>query len=120
MVDITNLSVGYLLFGVVIFVSFIVLYLLHLDRILRRVPKEAEKLSPHRWTVEEIQATYDRIQNSPVDVKKFLSPRQQRRYIITGGSGKRLNNKQAEWTLIHNRTYWRMDHSTSFSPGRGS
>lgn len=63
------------------------LYLYHLNRGLKAVPQEAHRLSPRRWTVREIRAAFDNVVNSPVDVSKSLPPKQNRRYVVIGGSG---------------------------------
>ncbi|GES60735.1 NAD(P)-binding protein [Aspergillus terreus] len=64
-----------------------ILYLYHVNRGMCAVPAEALALSPRRWTVEEIKAAYDEAARSPVDVSKSLPPKQNRRYIVVGGSG---------------------------------
>ncbi|KAJ5582126.1 hypothetical protein N7535_000746 [Penicillium sp. DV-2018c] len=63
------------------------LYLWRVNSAIKRVPKEAHKLSPRRWTVEEIKAAYKKNQESPIDVTKSLPPKQSRRYVIVGGTG---------------------------------
>ncbi|PWY76280.1 NAD(P)-binding protein [Aspergillus heteromorphus CBS 117.55] len=73
-----------------------ILYLYHVNRGMSEVPEEARRLSPRRWTVDEIKAAFeDSIQN-PVDVQKSLPPRQNRRYIVVGGSGLVGN-----WVVTH-------------------
>ncbi|KAL2866748.1 putative 3-beta hydroxysteroid dehydrogenase/isomerase family protein [Aspergillus lucknowensis] len=51
------------------------------------VPEEARTLPPRRWTVEEIKAAYKKAVHSPIDVTKSLPHKQNRRYIVVGGSG---------------------------------
>jgi hypothetical protein len=51
-------------------------------------PEEALKISPHRWTKDEILETYKRIAERPIDSKSHLPPKLGRRYIVTGSSGK--------------------------------
>ncbi|CAG8134601.1 unnamed protein product [Penicillium olsonii] len=63
------------------------LYIWHINQAMKGVPTEATELSPHRWTVEEIQAAYQKSLEAPVDVTKSLPPKQNRRYIIVGGIG---------------------------------
>ncbi|CAG8922573.1 unnamed protein product [Penicillium salamii] len=63
------------------------LYMWHINRAMKVVPNEATELSPHRWTTEEIQTAYKKSQEFPVDVTKSLPPKQNRRYIIVGGTG---------------------------------
>ncbi|KAL2843655.1 hypothetical protein BJY01DRAFT_235595 [Aspergillus pseudoustus] len=73
-----------------------VLYLYHVNRAMCIVPEEARNLSPRRWTVDEIKSAYKRAVHAPVDITKSLPPRQNRRYIIVGGSGL-LGN----WIISH-------------------
>ncbi|KAJ5948593.1 hypothetical protein N7454_001900 [Penicillium verhagenii] len=63
------------------------LYLRHVNTVMKKTPEEAQNLSPHRWTVEEIQSAYTRASENPVDVTKSLPPKQTRRYVVVGGSG---------------------------------
>ncbi|KAI9045797.1 putative 3-beta hydroxysteroid dehydrogenase/isomerase family protein [Aspergillus affinis] len=72
------------------------LYLYHLNRGLKWVPEEARRLSPRRWTVDEIKAAHEKAIHSPVDVSKSLPPRQNRRYVVIGGSGLVGN-----WVVTH-------------------
>ncbi|KAJ5774493.1 hypothetical protein N7457_009389 [Penicillium paradoxum] len=62
-------------------------YLCRVNSAMKVVAKEAHKLSPHRWTVEEINATYKKSLEAPIDVTKSLPPKQSRRYVIVGGTG---------------------------------
>jgi hypothetical protein len=63
------------------------LYLCHINHAMKAVPDEAAKLSPHRWTIEEIKEAYKKSLESPIDVTKSLPPKQSRRYVIVGGTG---------------------------------
>ncbi|KAJ5908946.1 3-beta hydroxysteroid dehydrogenase/isomerase [Penicillium taxi] len=63
------------------------LYLYHVNSAMSTTPEEALKLSPKRWTIEEIKEVYKRCQESPVDITKSLPPKQSRRYVVVGGSG---------------------------------
>lgn len=65
----------------------VLLYLYHVNRAIMAVPEEARRLCPHRWTVDEIKAAFEKVQDSPTDVAKSLPPKQSRRYIVVGGSG---------------------------------
>ncbi|KAL4896528.1 hypothetical protein BDV59DRAFT_108314 [Aspergillus ambiguus] len=62
-------------------------YLYHVNKGMSAVPAEALALSPRRWTVEEIKAAYEEAARTPLDVSKNLPPKQNRRYIVVGGSG---------------------------------
>lgn len=70
------------------------LYLRHVNTAMKKTPEEALHLSPHRWTIEEVKAAYEKASESPVDVTKSLPPKQTRRYIVVGGSGKLLTMTQ--------------------------
>ncbi|PYH41511.1 putative 3-beta hydroxysteroid dehydrogenase/isomerase family protein [Aspergillus saccharolyticus JOP 1030-1] len=63
------------------------LYLYHVNQGLTQVPEEVRRLSPHRWTVEEIKNAYEDAIRNPVDVGKSVPPKQNRRYIVIGGAG---------------------------------
>lgn len=63
------------------------IYLNHVNTAMKRVPEEAQKASPHRWTVEEIQAAYNKSLESPASTTESLPPKQSRRYVVVGGSG---------------------------------
>lgn len=63
------------------------LYLCHINAAMKRVPEEARKSSPHRWTIDEIKAAFKDSLENPVDVLKSLPPKQSRRYVVVGGSG---------------------------------
>jgi hypothetical protein len=71
-----------------LFFTLVFLYLVHLNTKLSGTPEEALKISPHRWTTKEIQETYKRITEKPIESKPHLPPKLGRRYIITGSSGK--------------------------------
>ncbi|KAL3477882.1 hypothetical protein BJX99DRAFT_119839 [Aspergillus californicus] len=64
-----------------------VIYLYHVNRGMCVVPEEARNLSPRRWTVDEIKAAYKKAVHAPVDVTKTIPVKQDRRYIVVGGSG---------------------------------
>lgn len=66
------------------------LYLYHVNHGMTLVPDEALKFSPHRWTVEGIKKAYERNTDSSVDVTQHLPPKQNRRYVVVGGSGNYL------------------------------
>jgi len=74
-------------FWVVGFVVAGLLYLYHVDRAMLQLPEEARLLSPKRWTLDEIKAAYKKAIEDPIDVSKSLPPKQDRRYIVVGGSG---------------------------------
>lgn len=63
------------------------LYFNHVNTAMKRVPEEAQKASPHRWTVDEVKAAYKKALEHPVDTIKAVPPKQSRRYVVVGGSG---------------------------------
>ena len=77
----------YLLLGFGILVILLALYLRHVNNGMKQVPHEALKLSPKRWTDEEIRRTYKQISEKPLDWTPHLPPHLERRYVVVGGSG---------------------------------
>jgi len=81
-----------LFYYLLIFILFLflldILYLVHLNTKMSGTPEEALKISPHRWTTDEIHETYERIAKYPIDSRPHLPPKLGRRYIVTGSSGK--------------------------------
>lgn len=65
----------------------VTLYLWHANRAISTVPEEARKLTQKPWSSERIREAYKRAQKSPTDVRPFLFPRKDWRYIVVGGSG---------------------------------
>jgi len=68
----------------------VVCYLLRINRLLATTPAEIQRLTPTRWTRETVKETYRRLEKRPItpdSYKDQLSPRLDRRYIVTGGSG---------------------------------
>ncbi|KAK8139060.1 hypothetical protein PG984_002440 [Apiospora sp. TS-2023a] len=69
-------------------VALAALYLWKLNRALKAAPPEVLALSPHRWTEQEIRATYRRLEREPLRWAPHLPPaRPDRRYVVVGGSG---------------------------------
>ncbi|KAK8874749.1 NAD(P)-binding protein [Apiospora arundinis] len=65
-----------------------VLYFWKLNRALTATPPEVLALSPHRWTEQEIRATYSRLERQPLRWAAHLPrARPDRRYVVVGGSG---------------------------------
>lgn len=73
--------------GIAAIVALLGLYLWHVERGQSNVPEEARRLSPDRWTSDQIRSTYDRISASPIDFKSNIPQKQERRYVVVGGSG---------------------------------
>lgn len=70
-----------------------VLYLWRINTILSRTPSEALKLSGPRWTPELLHKTYAQLERDPPDLyaKNKLPPKLDRRYVVTGGSGRLIS-----------------------------
>lgn len=64
------------------------LYLFRLNQLLSGTPDEIRKLSGSRWTPSQLKTTYQRLQDKPIDYTNKLPPKLERRYVVTGGSGK--------------------------------
>lgn len=54
---------------------------------MKVVPDEVLKLSPHRFTDQEIRDTYKKVTEKPLDWTPHLPPKLERRYVVVGGSG---------------------------------
>lgn len=70
----------------------LVVYLVRINRLLSGTPEEVRRLSPIRWTKEMLLDTYKRLETRPITTETYadqLPPKLDRRYIVTGGSGKR-------------------------------
>lgn len=63
------------------------LYLCRVNQLWMSVPQEALEYSPHRWTDDEIKETYERVCKEPIDFRKVLPQKLERRYMVVGGSG---------------------------------
>ena len=72
--------------------AYVVLYLYRRTLSMTGTPPEALKLSPQRWTQQEILDAYETVKRNPIDVTKSLPPKTGRRYIVVGGSGKRITH----------------------------
>ena len=66
----------------------LLLYLFRINQLLRRTPDEVKKLSGPRWTRDELKKTYERLKETPILYDDKLPPKLDRRYVVTGGSGK--------------------------------
>ncbi|KAK3388840.1 hypothetical protein B0T20DRAFT_86705 [Sordaria brevicollis] len=81
-------GVGLLPLGLVVVVAG-ALWIYGVNRTMNTVPPEALKLSPesNRWSKEHMRETYERVKKNPIDIKKHIPPKLDRRYIVVGGSG---------------------------------
>ncbi|KAH7174704.1 uncharacterized protein B0J16DRAFT_388529 [Fusarium flagelliforme] len=64
-----------------------ILYLCHVNYILKQTPEEVRRLSSKRWTPALLSETYEKLEECPIDFYKDLPPKLDRRYIVTGGNG---------------------------------
>jgi hypothetical protein len=80
-------QLSYGLLGVGVVGALLLLYLLNINQAMKEIPEEAQKLSPHRWTRDEVRAMYEKVKKKPVDFTPYIPPKQDRRYIVIGGSG---------------------------------
>ncbi len=65
-------------------------YLVHVNHLLSHTPADTLRLSPRRWTRDQVRDAYERLRRAPIDADSYASrlpPRLDRRYIVTGGSG---------------------------------
>ncbi|KAF8527946.1 NAD(P)-binding protein [Hysterangium stoloniferum] len=60
-------------------------YLLHVNRALSSVPREALSIYPGRFNNADIREAYDRLSNNPISPE--LPPKTGRRYVVVGGAG---------------------------------
>ncbi|KAK7518905.1 hypothetical protein IWZ03DRAFT_159551 [Phyllosticta citriasiana] len=63
------------------------LYLCHVNHGLGGTPDVVERVAVKPWTEEELRESYDELKKNPIDVTPHLPPKQNRRYIVTGGTG---------------------------------
>ncbi|KAK8213847.1 putative 3-beta hydroxysteroid dehydrogenase/isomerase family protein [Phyllosticta capitalensis] len=63
------------------------LYLWHVNRGLGGSPQVVDCVAVKPWTEKELREAYDKLREHPIDVTPHLPPKQQRRYIVTGGTG---------------------------------
>ncbi len=71
-------------------VAVLLVYLAHIDCLLRGTPDEVLGLAQTPWTPAQIKDVYRRVGKNPVDARAYrdqLPPRLDRRYVVTGGSG---------------------------------
>ncbi|CAG7562409.1 unnamed protein product [Fusarium equiseti] len=64
-----------------------ILYLCHVNHILKQTPEGVRRLSSKRWTPALLSETYEKLEECPIDFYKDLPPKLDRRYIVTGGNG---------------------------------
>lgn len=65
-----------------------VAYLVRLNYMMKGTPEEVQQLVGDRWTPRLLREKYEELQRRPIDYTSQLPPKLDRRYIVTGGSGK--------------------------------
>ncbi len=76
---------------VTIAVLLLLAYLVRLNQLLLGTPPEIEQLVQKPWTADLLVETYKRLEANPITTEsyaKLIPPKLERRYIVTGGSGK--------------------------------
>jgi hypothetical protein len=61
--------------------------LYNVNNALCTTPEEVEKLAGKPWSDDVLRAAYDKCRKEGVDFTQYLPPKQNRRYIVFGGSG---------------------------------
>ena len=69
-------------------IACLVAYLARVNYMMRGTPEEVRLLAGERWTPQLLREKYEELQRRPVDYTSQLPPKLDRRYIVTGGSGK--------------------------------
>lgn len=67
-----------------------VLYVYRINILLKTVPDEVLRMAGPRWTADRLRETYDDLKKCGIDYTDRIPPKQNRRYIVTGGNGKHL------------------------------
>lgn len=62
-------------------------WLYRLNRNLTSLPPEARRLAEEPWTEESIRTAWAKFEKQDHDFTKNLPPKQNRRYVVSGGSG---------------------------------
>jgi hypothetical protein len=85
------------------FATFLLLYILRINTLLRGVPCGVRKLTDKPGTKEESRRTYNILKKHLVDYTDKIPPRLDRRYVVTGGNGM-LDDAEGlfgEWNQIN-------------------
>ncbi|EAQ92782.1 hypothetical protein CHGG_01017 [Chaetomium globosum CBS 148.51] len=62
-------------------------WLARINSAMKSVPEDVQKISPRRWTKDQLRNVYQRVRQNPIDYARLLPPRLNRRYVVVGGSG---------------------------------
>lgn len=103
---------GWLALAIYGVISLIVLYLYRINQLLSGTPAEIRKLTGPPWTEQELKKTYERLDREPIDYKNELPPRQDRRYVVTGGNGGPIASNSQDTTDHRDRACWRVHRLT--------
>ena len=76
----------YLYLGLVAF-ALVFSYLWLANHAMTKEYNEVYKYAQKPWGKDEMNEVYDEAKRGPIDVRPFLPPKQNRRYIVLGGSG---------------------------------
>lgn len=69
-------------------IACVVAYLARLNYMMKGTPEEVRLLVGEPWTPRLLREKYEALQRRPLDYTSQLPPKLDRRYIVTGGSGK--------------------------------
>lgn len=69
-------------------IACLVAYLARLNYMLNGTPEEVQRLVGERWTPLQLREKYEELEERPINYTSQLPPKLDRRYIVTGGSGK--------------------------------
>lgn len=76
----------YLYLGLVAF-ALVFTYLWLANHAMTKEYDEVYKYAQKPWGKDEMKRVYDEAKRGPIDVRAYLPPNQNRRYIVLGGSG---------------------------------
>lgn len=79
--------------------AFTVVYLVRINSLLKGVPPEVKQLMSPRWTKDDLEKTYRALEKQSLDYVAKIPPKQNRRYVVTGGNGKRTHSTMQPFPL---------------------
>ncbi|KAK8097426.1 hypothetical protein PG984_016565 [Apiospora sp. TS-2023a] len=68
-------------------VGLLLTYLFRINYLLKGTPEEVRKLADSSWQPAHLKEVYEKVRAHRVDYTANLPPKQNRRYVVTGGSG---------------------------------
>ena len=81
---------GVWILTILLSVGLIIAYLVRVNHLMKGVPPEVQQLTGPPWTPDQLRRTYRELERQPVSYNEKTPPKQERRYIVTGGNGKYL------------------------------